>query len=204
VLVFLLVAYAFSKNYELLAEGQLLPYTEGEVDRVRFFDAFTLYIARESVRPLDVVNTVALAMLAGISLIALLLGIRRRGTRAHVNAFFLVCLLGSLYLALDESLAIHETLGDNMRFLADLPGVHRPDDAIFAGYIVPAVIVLVVFRDIIRSSRGSLAFFAMALGFFVAAGTFDVIGIGIDELMEPLSAACIIGGFTTVALDHLE
>jgi hypothetical protein len=201
--VIVVVVYALSKNYEILAQGQLLSYTEGEVARVRFFDAFTVYIAREPVRLLDIVTTVAFAMLAGVALFVVALGIRKPATDARVKQLFLICLIGTMYLAIDESMAIHETLGHNMQFLADLPGVHRPDDLIFAAYLVPALIVLVAFRDIILSSRGALAFFAVGLTLFVVAGAFDVIGVGVDELVEPLSAACIIGGFTTIALDHV-
>ena len=71
---------------------------------------------------------------------------------------------------------------------------------ILAAYIVPALFVLARFRKVILSSRGALAFFALGLGLFVVAGAFDVIGVGIDELVEPLSAACIVGGFTRIAL----
>ncbi|MBA3427306.1 MAG: hypothetical protein H0U07_01880 [Actinobacteria bacterium] len=56
------MSYAFSKNYEILAEGRLLSYTEGEVVQVRFFDALTVYVARESRVLSDVVTTIALAM----------------------------------------------------------------------------------------------------------------------------------------------
>jgi len=203
-LAFVLVGFAFSKNYEILAEGQLLPYTEGKVARVRFFDAFTIYIAREPIRLLDVATTIALAMLAGISLLAVAMSVRRPRMAGRVRAFFIVCLFGAMYLAADESLAIHETLGHNMQFLMDLPGVHRPDDLIFASYIVPALIVLVVFRDILRASTGALAFFAAAIGIFVGAAFFDVVGVGIDELLEPLSAACIIAGFVAVAVVQLD
>jgi len=201
-LVLVVVAFALSKNYERIAEGQLLPYTEGEVAQVRFFDSFTLYIAREQPRLLDAFTTVALAMVSGIALFAFALASRRPMADPRARAFFLVCLLGTLFLAVDESMAIHETIGHNMRFLADLPGVHRPDDVIFASYIVPALIVLVLFRRLIFSSRGALAFFAAGLGLFVAAGVFDLIGIGVDELIEPLLGACFIGGFTTIALDQ--
>ncbi len=71
---------------------------------------------------------------------------------------------------------------------------------ILAAYIVPALFVLARFRKVILSSRGALAFFALGLGLFVVAGAFDVIGVGIDELVEPLAAACIVGGFTRIAL----
>ena len=202
-LLLVLVGFAFQKNHEIIAEGQLLPYTEGKVARVRFFDAFTIWLSREPIRPLDVATTIALSMLAGISLLALALS-TRRAVADRVRAFFVVCLFGAMYLAADESLAIHETIGHNMQFLADLPGVERPDDLIFATYIIPAALVLLVFSDIIRSSRVGLMFFAAAIASFIGAAGFDVIGIGIDELLEPLSAACIIAGFTAIAVDQLE
>jgi hypothetical protein len=201
---FFVFGYALSKNYEVLAEGQLLPYTEGDVARVRFFDSFTVWIGREPARLLDVVTTVGLSMLAGISLLALVLGMRRPGTPGRVQAFFVVTLFGAGYLAADEAMSIHETIGHNMQFLMDLPGVHRPDDAIFAAYVIPAVLVLIVFSDIIRASKTGLWFFAAAIALFAGAAFFDVVGVGIDELIEPLCVVAIIGGFTAVAVERLE
>jgi hypothetical protein len=38
----------------------------------------------------------------------------------------------AIWLGLDEGLALHETIGHDLGFLADLPWVRAPDDVIFA------------------------------------------------------------------------
>jgi hypothetical protein len=101
-------------------------------------------------------------------------------------------------------LGIHETIGHNLRFLADLPGVHRPDDVVFASYCVPAVVVMVVFKDLIWSSKPVAMLFAAGLALFVVAGAADIAGIGIDELAEPLSTGCLMAGCTRIALVHVR
>jgi hypothetical protein len=196
-------AYVVSKNYEVVAEGQLLPYS-AQVAKIRFFDTFTFYVAQERTRPLDVADAVLLSMLAGTALLALA-QLQRAGARAtKATWFLLVAGLGALFLAGDESLALHETIGDNLGFLSSLPGVERPDDLIFASYAIPAAVVVVVFRDVIRSSPTALRLFAVALALFVGAAMFDVAGIGVDELLEPLSSGFLLAGFIVLALEVLH
>src|SRR4051812_39918199 len=55
-LALMIFGYVLSKNYKVLAEGALLPYTDSKVARLRLFDAVTLYVAKERTRPLDVLN----------------------------------------------------------------------------------------------------------------------------------------------------
>jgi len=198
-----LVGYAISKNYEVVREGQLMPWP-GQVAEIRFFDAFTLFVNQERVRPLDVMDGVLLAMLAGTLFFALAL-LRRAGAGSpRERAFLALALVGAVWLAVDESLALHETIGNNLRFLADLPGVHRPDDVVFASYVIPAAAFAFVFRRIILASRTATILFGGAAVFFVVAGLFDVAGIGVDELVEPLSSACLLAGFTVLAIGVLR
>jgi len=197
------LAYLVSKNYEVVREGRLLPWP-GHVAEVRFFDSFTLFVNQERTRPLDIMDVLLLAMLAGTLFFALTL-LRRAGAGSpRERAFLALGLVGALWLAGDEGLALHETLGDNLRFLTDLPGVDRPDDLIFASYVVPAAAFAIAFRRIILASRTATLLFAGAAGLFVLAGLFDVAGIGLDELVEPLSSACLLAGFTVLALDILR
>jgi hypothetical protein len=198
------LGYVVSHSYEVVDEGRLLPYTDAQVAKLRFFDEVTLYVTKERPRPLDVVNATLFAMLAGVALFSLLLLQPVRGSDERVKVFLVIALLGSLYLAADEMLGIHETVGHNLRFLADLPAVHRPDDVVFASYAVPAVIVVVVFKDLIWSSRPVALLFAAGLALFVVAGAADVAGVGIDELAEPLSTGCLGAGFTRIALAHVR
>jgi hypothetical protein len=197
------ILFVVSKNYEVVAEGEILPFS-GNVAKIRFFDAFTLYVAQERTRPLDAVDAVLLSMLAGTVLFARAQLQRAGAGSKRTGLFLLVCGLGALYLAGDESLALHETIGDNLRFLTALPGVERPDDVIFASYVIPAVVVVVVFRDQFRSSPAALPLFGAAVALFFGAALFDVVGIGVDELLEPLSSGFLLAGFAVLALDVLR
>jgi hypothetical protein len=199
----LVAAYVLSKNYDVVDEGNLLPYP-ANVAKIRFFDQFTLYVAQERTRPLDVIDASLLAMLAGMAFFVLALLRQAAAGTKRLQAFFGLCLLGALFLAVDESLALHESLGDNMQFLTSLPGVHRPDDLIFASYGVPALVFVAVFRDVILSSRTARRLFAAGVALFFAAALFDVAGIGFDELAEPLSSGCLLAGFAVLALDTLR
>jgi len=192
-------AYVVSKNYEVVREGQLMPWPGHEAE-IRFFGAFTLFVDQERTRPLDVMDAVLLAMLAGTLLFALMLLVRARAGSPHERRFLAVALAGALWLAGDESLALHETVGDNLRFLTDLPGVHRPDDAIFASYVVPAAGFAFVFRRMLLACRPATLLFGGAAALYLLAGLFDVAGIGADELVEPLSSACLLAGFTVLAV----
>lgn len=203
-LALMIFGYVLSKNYKVLAEGALLPYTDGKVARLRLFDAVTLYVAKERTRPLDVLNVVLFAMTAGVSFFTLVLLDMLATARGKVAAFFVVALVGAVWLAADEGIGIHETIGYNLDFLRDVPGVHRPDDLVFASYGMPALVIVVVFRKVILASRAAVACFAAALALFVAAAFFDVVGIGLDEICEPMSTACLLAGFTLIALREVR
>jgi hypothetical protein len=196
-------AYAVSKNYEVVREGRLLPWP-GHVAEIRFFGTFTLFVNQERTRPLDVMDTTLLAMLAGTLFFALRLLRRAAAGSPRERAFLALGLVGALWLVADESLALHETIGDNLRFLARVPGAHRPDDVIFASYVVPAAAFAIVFRRLMLATRTATLLFGAAAALFVLAGLFDVAGIGADELAEPLSSACLLAGFTHVALGILR
>jgi hypothetical protein len=63
-----------------------------------------------------------------------------------------------IWLGLDDGLALHETIGHNLGFLADLPGVRAPDDVIVAVYVVLAIAFVFAYRDLLATSRAALGF----------------------------------------------
>lgn len=203
-LLLIVSAYVVSKNYEVVAEGSLLSYTDAQVAKLRLFDEFTIYVAKERPRPPDILNGVMLAMLAGIALFALALIPTGDREARRIRVFFALCWTGFAYVAADELMGIHETLGHNLQFLGAVPGVHRPDDVIFAAYVVPALLVLFIYRRMFLSSKLVLALFGTAIGFFAVAGVMDIAGIGLDELAEPLSAIFILAGFMKLALEQVR
>lgn len=188
--------------YEVVDKGRdLRPYESGVVYELRIADSVTVYAAAESRPNIDTVSGSALVALATVAamiswLLAVLGGPRRR------RRFHGLAAAGFAYLALDEFLAIHETVGHNLAFLSRLPGIERPDDLIIAAYLLPAVGFVYLFRDVLGGSRSTVRFFTAAIGFFALAGLADIAGQAVDELLEIASAACIVGGYLSLVRLH--
>ena len=199
----LALAYLASENYEVVREGRLFPEIKSKVYEVRLFDAITIYVAPEhGVKPLDTLNGVVLAAISGVAFLASFQLARSPRAVALVRRFFVVSSLGFAYLAVDELFGVHETIGANARFLADLPGVKHPDDVVIALYAIPVFVAVWYFRSAIFSSPRARLLFAAALGFYVAAALLDLGGPLLDEPAELLSSILTLAGVTTIALEQ--
>ncbi|MDQ3867274.1 MAG: hypothetical protein M3304_10720 [Actinomycetota bacterium] len=197
------LAYLASENYDVVREGRLFPEIRSDVYEVRLFDRFTVYVAPErGVKPLDTVNALVLAATAGAAFLAAVQLVRVRRVLRRARAFFVVSSLAFAYLAADEIFGLHETIGANARFLADLPGVKHPDDIVIALYLIPVVVAVASFWPVIFSSRRGRAFFAAAFAFYLLAALLDVTGALLDEPVEVLSSVFTLGGVTTIALEQ--
>ena len=186
---------------EVLARGELLPYTPMTVERVEVLGGIELWVARESLVRLDILN----GLILGVgSLVAF--SPRRGSGRASPRTFrfFFLLGLGLGYLALDEMLAVHETVGYNLDFLADVPGTNSPEDVVFALYAVPAVAFFVAYRDLMAVSRWGFRLVILGVALFGAAAVLDVLDAVIDEQwVEPPGSAALVAGFALVAARHL-
>lgn len=199
----LVLAYLASENYDVVREGRLFPEIRSEVYEVRLFDTFTVYVAPErGVKPLDTLNALVLAATSGAAFLAAVQLVRVRRVLRRARAFFVVSSLAFAYLAADEIFGVHETIGANARYLADLPGVKHPDDIVIALYLIPVLVALACFWTVIFSSRRGRAFFAAAFAFYVLAALLDVTGALLDEPVEVLSSVFTLGGVTTIALEQ--
>jgi hypothetical protein len=121
----------------------------------------------------------------------------------RMRRFYAFVTAGLAYLAADELFAFHETLGHNLRFLADLPGVERPDDVVFLSYGLPLAIFAWCFRDILFANRRATRVFALGTALFAVAAAGDVAGVAIDEPAEVLAAACLAAGVVIISVDVL-
>jgi hypothetical protein len=186
--------------YEVVDEGHdLRPYDSGKVYELRIADSITIYADEESKQSADVVTAVAMVVLAtAAGMTALLLG--AAGASGRLRLFYALAALGLGWLAFDELMGVHETVGHNLPFLADVPGVERPDDLLFALYSIPAIVFVVVFRDVIWRARG---WFAAGIGLMLAAGASDVAGLSIDEPLEVLVIVCLLVGFISLIVTDL-
>jgi len=189
--------------YEVVDTGRdLRPYESGVIYKIRVADSVTVYAAAESKPDMDAISGSVLVALATAALFAALL-LAALGAERRLRLFYGLASAGFAFLAVDEFFAIHETVGHNLIFLANVPGIERPDDLIIAAYLVPAAAFLYYFRDIMASSRRAIAFFAAAVSLFVLAGACDLAGLILDEPLEVLSAACITAGFATLIAAHV-
>ena len=157
---------------EVLARGALLPYTPMTVERVEVLGGIELWVARESLVRLDILN----GLILGVGSLGAFLTAARIGSRApRTFRFFVLLGLGLGFLALDEMLAVHETIGYNLDFLADVPGTNSPEDVVFALYAVPAVAFFVAYRDLIAVSRWGARLVVLGVALFGVAAVLDVL-----------------------------
>ena len=186
---------------EVLERGALLPYTPMTVERVRVLGGVELWVARESLVRLDVFNGL---ILATGSVVAFATAARIGGRVDRRLRFFVLLGLGLAFLALDEMLAIHETIGYNLDFLADVPGTNSPEDVVFALYVVPAVAFFVAYRDLIATSRVGARLVVLGVVLFGVAAVLDVLDAVLDEQwVEPPGSAALVAGFALVAARQL-
>lgn len=204
VLGLLVLAYVAFSTYEVVAEGRLLDYTPGTVVKIDVL-GMTLYVEEGRAKPsLDLLNSWVLTAISSMALLVAVFYRFSQSSRSRVQWCFLALFVGAGYLAADELLAVHESLGHNLRFLRDLPGVTRPDDVIIALYVVPAAIFLIVFRDILLASRTARILFGVAFGLFVLTAAADLFSIPKEDLLEPIASLVLFAGFIALAVNALQ
>ena len=128
----------------------------------------------------------------------------RAVVRPKVLWLYLVTFLGMNYLAFDEFLGIHESIGHNMLFLTTLPFVKRPDDAIVMLYLIPCVIFSLLFYSEFLSCKKSVLAGIVAFGLIVCAAISDVFTLPFEEPLEVLAGVCIFCSFLFLGQHHLN
>lgn len=190
--------------YEVVDEGDdIRPYDSGVVYEIRVADSVTIYAAEESRPNMDSISGSVLVALAVASLITSLV-LRAAGKELRLRHFYALASLGFGLLAVDEFFAVHETIGHNLPVLTDLPGIERPDDALFSLLLIPAIIFVYGYRDILFGTRRQQWLFAAAFAAFALAAGSDIVGVAADEPLEVISGACILGGFASLIAGHLS
>jgi hypothetical protein len=193
--------------YDVVAKGKgppIVPYEgSGLVYKVRVLDLFTIYADSESRPTPDKLSSTGLVAAASMSLMTLLL-LRAAGSGPRRRRFYAFATAGLAYLAADELFAFHETLGHNLRFLADLPGVERPDDIVFLSYSIPLAIFAWSFRDILLANRRAVQLFAVGACFFAVSAGADLAGVSIDEPAEVVAAICLLTGLVMITVEILR
>ena len=203
VLALLLLGAVASQSYEVVSKTRL--YDADTLYEIRFFDAFNVK-AKPDLKPSpDIVNGLVLVIAAtlalGTAVLLRLVAAARRPTH-----FFGLIAAGAYFLAADELFGIHESIGLNFEFLADLPGIDRPDDAVIILYGLIALAVVVLFRDVILGARGAMRYLVGALVIMAAASVLDVLGVpvALENAVEVLGSVVGLLGFGALALHYLR
>ena len=139
------------------------------------FDSVTVYVDGEPKPGPSVIGGIALIVLATAAFMTAA-ALRIAGRRGRLVAFYLLISAGLGYAGLDELFAIHESIGHNLQFLADVPGVSRPDDLVIATYLIPAAAFAYFFRDMLLSVRPAAVALGAGLGFFALSAAGDLAG----------------------------
>jgi uncharacterized membrane protein len=198
----LLAALAYL-TADVVAEGQLLPYTPAEAERLRIFGMFEVTIQHEPPSMIDSLGSASFVAIGAIAILTLLVVWNRDGDRT-LMWFYGVLAAGMAFLGLDEVLGFHEAIGANLRFLEDLPGVNSPEDVVIALYAVPTAIFAYVFWDKLRASRIGFRLIVLGTILYVFAAALDVLDALMDEqLVELSSAFALLAGFMAYALEDI-
>jgi hypothetical protein len=202
VIALLVVLASLSSSlYDVRAKGKgppIVPYEgTGVVYKVKVLDTFTIYADEESRPVLDKFSSIGLIGATTMLLMTLLL-LNAAGADRRLRRFYAFATAGLAYLAADELFAFHETIGHNLQFLADLPGVERPDDVIFFSYVIPLAIFAWTFREVLFSERRAVQLFAVGAGLYAISVVADLAGVGIDEPSEVLASCCLAGGLVVL------
>jgi hypothetical protein len=185
--------------YEVQDRGRdILPYEDtGSVYEIQLLDTFTVYADGES-RPIpDKLTGAALVAAATMTLMAALL-LQAAGAGVRKRRFFALATLGLALLAADEMFALHETIGYNLGFLADLPGVQRPDDVLF---LLEGLCVLGfawAFRDVLLARRRATQLFVLGGAFFGVAAMGDLASLSVEEPAEVVAGGCLLAGLVVL------
>jgi hypothetical protein len=192
----LLATVAIVRQGEEVARGNLLPMFDSyEVVLVRVLGV-ELYVDA-SAGVTDVLTAAALAVTAAI----LLHGARRLDAAARQA--FNTAGWGALFLAADDLLSAHETIGHNLPALARLPLVDHPDDVVLAAYA--AVVVAFAWRHRALLDGADRRPWALAGAAATVAVAHDVspLHLGpLEEALEVVAAGALVLGVAGVARRH--
>ena len=180
-----------------------VPYPAGEVERVRLVGAVDVYVDGEPRPGASIFGAIGLLVLATASLVTFV-ALRFAGARRHLRLFWLIAAAGLAVAGADELLAIHETIGHNLRFLADVPGVKRPDDLLLLLYLPGALAFAWWFREVLREHRLTLGCMVAAIVCFALSAAGDLASSRAEEWFELLAGLFIATGLLALMHRHLK
>ena len=197
VAVLLLLGVLVARQGTVVARGNLHPaFADYEVERVRVAGV-ELYVDR-SAHAGDALTAIALLAAAAVLLVA------ARRLSGTTRTAFAWAGAGAAFLAADDLLSAHETIGHNLAWLTRIPVIDHPDDAVLALYAIVAGSFAWRHRGLLEGAPRDpwlLAGIAAAL----AVG-HDVLPLhlrALEEGLEVLAAASGLLGVVTLARTHV-
>ncbi len=198
VAVGLLLAVLIARQGEVVARGNLHPaFDDYEVERVRI-GGVELYVDRSS-HAGDALTALALLLAAAVLLIA------ARRLSGPTRRAFQTAGAGASFLAADDLLSAHETIGHNLASLVEIPLVDHPDDAVLAVYAVVAAGFLWRQRALARGTpRGPWLVAGIAAALAVGHDVSPLHLGALEETLEVLAAGAGLIGVIALARTHVR
>lgn len=185
-----------ARQGEEVARGNLLPMFDSyEVARVRVL-GLEIYVDRSAgVGDLLTAGALALSALLLLRTAERLIPPARRA--------FLTAGWGALFLAADDLLSVHETIGHNLPGLARLPLVDHPDDVVLAAYAGVVAAFLWRHRALLSGgSRRSWMVAGVAAGLALAHDVLPLHFRLLEEGLEVLAGVALVIAVAGVARRH--
>lgn len=194
----LLVGVLVARQGEVVARGRLHPaFADYEVDRVRMAGV-ELYVDR-STHAGDALTAVALLLAAAV------LGVAAHRLSGATRRTFATAAGGAAFLAADDLLSAHETIGHNLASLMSIPLVDHPDDAVLALYALVVAGFLWRSRRLLRGSPRAPWLVAVVAAALAVAHDVSPLHLGaIEEALEVVAAAAGLVGVIALARTHLR
>jgi hypothetical protein len=185
-----LVGVVILRNAPVIAEGRLLDFLPPDytVEQVRVA-GLELYVDT-SIGRSDIATSTVLVVLA-VFLVHVALELRRRG--ASDAGTFAIAAAGALFLAGDDLLALHETVGHNLGFLTSVPGVDHPDDAVMGIYALLVIGFCFHHRELAPAGTSARTAWLAAAVLGGTSIVLDMLPIDYTRPEEGLEVLCAVG-----------
>ena len=185
-----LVGVVILRNAPVIDEGHLLAFLPPDytVEQVRVA-GIELYVDT-SIGRSDIATSAVL-----IALAVLLLRVAFELRRRHDDdaGTFAIAAAGAVFLAGDDLLALHETIGHNLGFLTSVPGIDHPDDAVMGIYALLVIGFCFYHRDLAPAGTRARTAFLVAAVIGAISILLDMLPIDYTRPEEGLEVLCAVG-----------
>ena len=106
---------------------------------------------------------------------------------------FAIAAAGALFLAGDDLLALHETVGHNLGFLTSVPGIDHPDDAVMGIYALIVIGFCFHHRELAPAGTTARTAFLVAAVIGALSILLDMLPIDYTRPEEGLEVLCAVG-----------